>query len=557
MAVIFGCTCVAGCSSARRDPARGFAANNPPSQGRADDVGGVRFVDRAPEAGLHYGWKIAGKRPCNLLQTIGNGCAFLDYNGDGNLDILLVGPRVALYRGDGAMRFTDVSHETGIDRLKGQFLGCATGDYDNDGWTDIYISGYRTGVLLHNEGGRALRDVTAEAGLKPQPWGTSAAFYDVDGDGLLDLYIGNYVRFGPETVPQLCSRGGHMTACGPLAYEPERGVLLRNLGHGRFRDVTREWGAEKVSGKALGVAFVPGERGEPVLAIANDEMPGDLLVWSGRSFTNRGETAGTGFSAAGKAYAGMGLDWGDYDNDGRLDLAVASFEDEAKLVFRNEGGDYFQEVSASLGVSEPSTPYVAFGEKWIDLDNDGWLDLVMANGHTSDNVADLDTLHTYRQRSLLFRNLEGKRMVEIGAQASPAIALPIVGRGLAVGDIDNDGRQDILLVDSEGAPVLLHNESRPTGHWLLVRLVGTRGNRDGYGAVVTAQGGGRTLTRHCHADGSYLSASDSRVHFGLASETRASIVVRWRNGRSESFGEMPVDHVVTLTEGAGKPTPAR
>lgn len=521
-----------------------MAGNGPVSPGN--------FVDITESAGIRYQWQIPGKRPLNLLQTIGNGCAFLDYDGDGNLDILLVGPQLAVYRGDGKGQFVDTTRDVGLDKLQGAFLGCATGDYDNDGFTDIYLSGYRTGLLLHNEAGRRFQDVTRLAGLKPQPWGTSCAFGDVDGDGKLDLYIGNYVKFGPDTIPQLCTRGGKLTACGPLSYQPEFGVLYRNQGQGRFVDVTRAWGADSVSGKALGVAFAPqGFGGKQSLAIGNDEMPGDLLIRSGNRFMNEGKSSGTAYSAEGKPHGGMGVDWGDYDNDGRLDLGIATFDSEAKPIFRNVGNNYYEDLSQSLGIADRTFPYVAFGLKWLDFDNDGWLDLMITNGHTSDNIAEYDSAHTYRQPSQLFKNLQGTRFEDVGAQAGSAISKLILGRGLAIGDIDNDGRVDALLADSEGKPVLLHNQTTSVGHWLEIRLVGVKCNRDGFGSIVTVDTGttnGKWI-RHCHTDGSYLSASDPRVHFGLGTSSRASITVQWPNGHVDRYPDVMADHVMTLREG--------
>lgn len=520
---------------------------------------GPRFENISSSAGITYRWTIPGSRPLNLLQTIGNGCGLFDYDGDGSLDVLLIGRAIALYRGDGRGHFTDVSKQVGLSSLSGQFLGCAIGDYDNDGRPDLYVSGYRTGVLLHNENGGLFRDVTRQAGLKAQPWGTSCAFADVDGDGRLDLYVGNYVKFGPDTVPQMCRHDGIATTCGPLAYEAETGVLYLNAGGGRFEDVTREMGANHVSGKALGVAAAPGAQGSPLLAIANDEMPGDLLALkrmpAGRRFVNEGPQSGTGFSDAGKPHGGMGIDWGDYDNDGRLDLAVATFEEEVKPLFHNEGQGYFEDRSQALGVASAALPYVSFGMKWLDVDNDGWLDLAVTNGHIADNVEAYDQTHAYRQPSLLFHNMQGSRFEEIGRTASPDLARPIVGRGLAIGDIDNDGRMDLLLVDSEGAPILLRNQTPHAGHWLLVKLVGTKCNRDAYGAIITAVWGGHTLVRHCHSDGSYLSASDSRVHFGLGKATQADLTIRWPDGTTESFPSIPADRQITLNEGTGRPIP--
>jgi hypothetical protein len=512
------------------------------------------FVDVAASAGLNYRWSIPGKRPLTILQTIGNGCAFLDYDNDGNLDILLVGDKLALYRGDGKGHFTDVTAATGLDRLHGHFLGCAVGDYDNDGYEDIYLSGYRTGVLLHNESGRRFTDVTAQAGLQPQPWGTSCAFVDVDCDGKLDLYICDYAKFDRDTRPQLCDFSGIPSSCGPRYYQPERGVLYHNEGGGKFRDVTRAWGAQSVAGKALGVAAADFDgSGHPSLAIANDEMPGDLLHLTGRRFQNIGMASGTAQDRDGKDHGGMGIDWGDYDNDGRLDLAVATFQQEAKCLYHNEGGGYFLERSAPLGIAEKTVPYIAFGIKFLDYDNDGFLDLIIANGHVQDNIDSIDRHLRYRQPTQLFHNVDGARFEEVSARAGAAFQRPIVGRGLAIGDCDNDGRVDVLVVDSEGAPLLLHNEVPAAGHWLSCRLRGVQSNRDGIGAIVTLEAGGRKRMRRCATDGSYLSASDRRVHFGLGTATSANITVRWPSGLSNLYQNVPADRIVTLREGDSRP----
>jgi hypothetical protein len=426
---------------------------------------------------------------------VGNGCGFLDYNNDGNLDVLLVGPKVALYQGDGTGRFTDVSAATGLARLSGRFLGCAVGDYDNDGFDDLYLSAYRGGALLRNAGGTGFQEVTKAAGIGPQPWGTSCAFADVDNDGRLDLYVGNYVVFGPNTQPQLCPMSGHLSSCGPRYYQPERGVLYRNEGDGRFRDVTKAWGADKVEGKALGVAFADYDgSGRESLAIANDEVAGDLLHNRGRGrFENIGTSSGTAYDGDGNPHGGMGIDWGDYDNDGKLDLFVATFQNEPKCVYRNEG-EFFTESSVALGMA-PALPLVAFGSKWLDYDNDGWLDLILANGHVQDNIAVIDKSAAYLQSTQLFRNAgNGTAFADVSASAlDEGARRPAAGRGLATGDFDNDGRVDVLIADSEGAPLLLHNRTPQAGHWLSVRLVGTKSNRGGIGALVTVEADGRKM----------------------------------------------------------------
>lgn len=513
---------------------------------------GVRFVDVAQAAGLHDRWQLPGGHPVTILSTIGNGCAFLDYNNDGNLDILLVGPQLKLYQGDGRGHFTDVSHATGLDKFHGHFLGVAVGDYDNDGYDDLYISGYHTGLLLHNEHGKFFKDVTKEAGLKPLEWGTSAAFGDIENDGRLDLYVGNYVHFGPGT-PQLCPQpGGVMSSCGPATYAPLKGVLYRNMGHGKFVDVTHAWGADKTSGKVLGVAFADfNGSGRQSLALANDVLPADLLENVGGRFRNVGPSSGVAYLDTGGVQAGMGLDWGDYDNDGRLDLVIVNFESEPKSLYRNLGGDYFENRTRLSGLAAATAAQLSFGVKWLDFDNSGWLGLLIANGHISDNVAAYEPGRTFLQRPQLLENDHGRRFTDVSAQAGTAFQQPILGRGLAIGDYDNDGRMDALIVNSDGAPLLLHNETAPAGHWLEVRLLGTRSNRDGYGALLTAVVKGRKMLRLCHADGSYLSSSDKRVHFGLGADTVVqTLQVHWPSGHVDRFVNVPADRIVTVREGS-------
>ncbi len=522
---------------------------------------GPHFVDVAAAAGLNYRWEIAGKRPLNILQTIGNGCAFLDYNGDGNLDILLVGPKTALYRGDGKGHFIDVSRETGLSKLSGQFLGCAVGDYDNDGYPDIYLSGYRTGVLLHNDHGKAFSDVTRSAGLQPQPWGTSCAWAEtVPGSGRLDLYVANYARFDTgKSIPQLCESRGILTSCGPRFYNPLHGAFYRNLGSGRFVRADQALAVPKTQGRGLGLGFAPLDAsGRPSLAIANDEMPGDLLTPAGAEkaakYVNQGVSSGVGMDRDGNIHGGMGMDWGDYDNDGRFDLFVSTFQGEAKSLYHNDGHSLFTDSTYVAALAEATMPHVAFGCKLFDYDNDGALDLIVANGHVQDNIHAIDSNAAYRQATQLFHNRNNRPATfeNVSLTAGKDLQRPIVGRGVAIGDFDNDGRVDVLVVDSEGAPLLLHNETTGTGHWLGVKLVGTRSNRSGIGAVVTATVGGNQRVRLCHADGSYLSSSDLRVHFGLGGDSRAAVLtVRWPSGKTDLFKDVAGDRYITLREGGG------
>ncbi len=554
-------------------PATQADGKNEAYGGKSASGDSLQFTDVTKASGIDYRWRIEGKHPLTILQTIGNGCAFLDYDGDGNLDVLLVGIKLALYKGDGKGHFTDVTHETGLDKLAGHFLGCAVGDYDNDGHPDLYISAYRGGVLLHNEAiaseqtssvnvsstasgksaARGFRDVTKEAGIASQPWGTSATFADFDNDGKLDLYIGNYVQFAADTQPQLCNNSGIMSSCGPKYYLPLQGVMYRNLGSGKFRDVTKEWGAT-VTGKTLGVAAADvNQNGHPMLAVANDEMEGDLLEKQGKTFHNVGVSSGVAYDNNARVRGGMGVDWGDYDNDGKLDLVIATFQHEPKNMYHNEGSGVFSDNSAALGIAEATMPYVAFGCKFLDADNDGWLDLMFANGHVQDNIAEIDRSMTYKQPIQIFRNHEGSKFEDVSAGAGPAFQEKIVGRGLAIGDFDNDGKMDALVVDSDGQPMLLHNETPKTGHWLLVKLVGTKSNRDGIGATVTAQAGTRKLLQRCATDGSYLSASDVRVHFGLGDATKVTLTIRWPSGLTTTAENTEADRMIIVTEGVSTP----
>jgi hypothetical protein len=532
----------------------------PPTSSPTNAPSSVRFAEVTTDAGVHAPTVDLGNTPYNILQTIGKGGAFLDFDQDGHLDILLIGPTLTLLRGDGAGKFTDVTAPAGLRPFKGHFLGCAVGDIDSDGYPDIYISGYRTGVLLHNEQGRMFRDRTVASGIQPQPWGTSAAFAEtVPGSGRLDLYICNYVAFGPDTE-QLCLEKGRMTSCGPKRYRPLKGVLYRNGGNGRFSDVTSAVGASAVSGKALGIAFAAfDETGAISAALANDEMPGDLLQNDGKGrFRNVADAAGVVGDRDGNLHAGMGIDWGDFDNDGRLDLFVTTFQGEVKCLYRNEGQSTFTEVAGTTGIAQTSQPFLTFGTRFFDADNDGWLDLMLANGHVQDNIDQIYPGSQYPQSLQFLYNTgqpsQSPRFEDRTADAGQALQTPRVGRGLATGDYDNDGRIDVLVTDVTGQPILLHNESTGAGnrprHWLGIKLIGKRSNRDGYGATVTVSVGGRTLVRHCHADGSYLSSSDPRLHFGLGDATAAdTVTVRWPSGATQTVSRPAVDCYITITEG--------
>jgi enediyne biosynthesis protein E4 len=545
---------LSGCVPRVRAARVGAGAEN------ATATGPPLFRDITTSAGIRFKLGHGHRSPLDIHETLGHGAALLDVDGDGRLDIVLVGPdRCALYRNAGGGRFADITGRSGL-RQNGYWMGCAAADYDNDGRTDLFVTGYGRCALYHNEGGR-FRDVTAAAGVQDTGWSTSAGFADVDGDGRLDLYVARYVRFDPRGV-RFCDQAGVRTACGPTTYDPERGRLFHNEGSGRFRDITAAAGLADAHGNALGVAFgdFDGD-GRVDLAVANDQLPSDLFHnRGGGRFENAGVVSGIAYNAAGQAYAGMGIDWGDSDGDGRPDLVVATYQHEPRCLFRQDRPGLFSDIAAAAGLARATVNSLAFGVRFLDYDNDGWLDLAFANGHVVDNIQQAETNVTYRQSCQLFHNRGAAgpgRFEDVSASAGPDFTRRIVGRGLCAGDLDNDGRLDLLIVDAEGAPLLLHNEERSGHHWLTLRLVGVCGNRDGLGARLTLTAGGRSQTRQCFTDGSYMSASDPRVHFGLGTATHADeIVIRWPGGHVDTLRSVPADRELTVREGA-PPTEAK
>jgi enediyne biosynthesis protein E4 len=515
----------------------------------------IQYVDLAPASGLRPTYA-PSERPLTILGSAGGGVGWIDIDGDGRLDLFLAGdPYCALYRNEGNGRFTDVTRHAGITR-RARWQGVAVGDWDNDGRADLYVSAYRGGMLLHNEGGGAFRDVTRQAGLASQRWGTGCAFSDVDRDGFLDLYVADYVRFDAQT-PQRCRWGAVRIGCDPGVYDPVRGALYHNNRNGTFTDVTVRSGLETANGKAWGVvAFDADNDGWPDLCVANDKMPGDLFHnLGGRGqpgrFENVGIESGVAFDGHGKPHAGMGVDAGDFNGDGRIDLVVTTFFAEPTSLYRQEADGIYTDVSYPAGLAARTLPLLGWGARFADVDNDGWPDLCFTNGHVWDNAAAIDPATTYEQPMQLFRNLGGRAFQEISAEAGAPFRQRIAGRGLASGDLDNDGRIDFLVGTLAGPPLLLRHTGAPAGHWLTVALMGTRSNRMGLGARVTLVAGGRARVAESTTSGSLMSASDPRLHFGLGSVARAErLEIRWPSGRRQSLRDPPVDRILTLREPA-------
>ena len=508
------------------------------------------FVDVTAASGIHW-VNTPKKHPLRLLESVGFGGGFIDYDQDGFQDVILISaPRCALFHNLGNGTFQEVTATAGLT-AEGDWIGCAVCDYDNDGYPDLYVTGYQRSVLYHNQRDGTFKDVTAQAGVAMNgKWSVAATFADFDRDGLPDLYVGTYCVFGPDSK-QYCvlHQNGIQTGCRPIDYDPEIGHCFRNRGDGTFEDVTKKWGLEKAHGKNLGavVADYDGD-GWPDLYLANDEMPADLFHnEKGKRFTNVGVVSGTAYAEGGQLMGGMGVDWGDYDNDGRPDLAVGTFESEQKCLFHNLGGSSFDVVSGQAGITAATYSDVVFGTLLFDYDNDGWLDLLFVNGHVMDNIAQIRPTLQYREPARLFHN-QGNGTFALAR--SPSLAVPIAGRAVACADLENKGVLSLLVMDMDGAVRLLRNNTPPGNHWLTVAARGTKSNRDALGARVTITvNGARRIAEICSARG-YISACDPRAHFGLGPATRVDAVeVRWPSGAVTRLKDVPADQILQVTEG--------
>ncbi|MCS6777219.1 MAG: CRTAC1 family protein [Chloroherpetonaceae bacterium] len=536
-----------GCASpsAPPSPSQAVASSTVASRTQAPSDGGpIRFASVAERAGIRFALGYNGKTPLTILETAPGGCAFLDFDGDQWPDALLAGPdRVALYRNRGDGTFEDVTAQSGL-RQKGFWVGCAAGDYNDDGYPDLFLTGYRCFALYRNRGRGArplFAEVTAQSGIGGLEWSQSAAFADLNGDGRLDLFVSQYLHFGPDTQ-QVCQVGRTRSACGPEVYRALSGRLFLNVDGVRFRAVP--W---RDTGKTWGVlASDLLQTGRPALYLANDMMPGDLWTLQQGQWRNIGPASGTAYDAQGHLQGGMGVDSGDYDNDGRLDLIVTTYFAQAISLYHNDGDGLFTVTSNLTGIGPPTMPYVGFGIGFYDLDNDGWLDLIQTNGHVRDNVNQFDASQDYAQPVQVFRNEQGRLFADVSAAAGDAAGLRIVGRGMAFADYNRDGRIDVLICNLNGPAVLLENRS-PAGHWLTVRLNAAGRNRAGLGALVTLEAGGRKQVREVRTNGSVLAARDPVAHFGLGTYSGpVTLTVRWPDGARQQVRVPAVDREWTV-----------
>jgi enediyne biosynthesis protein E4 len=513
-----------------------------------------------------------------FLQTIGGGCAFLDYNNDGYLDVLLLscgdfppspaGPSIlALYHNNGDRTFTDVGARAGLTLSSGYAQSVTVGDYDNDGYPDIFVAGYGGCHLFRNEPGShadsgassspLFRDVTFQAGVSDTEqgprWAAGAAWGDYDNDGKLDLYVCHYAVWSPETDIKCPRPDGSPGYCVPTVYAGDYGRLYHNEGNGRFRDMTSRAGIDRVQGRGLAVAWLDyNDDGRQDLYIANDLDPNVLLSNNGNgTFTEVGKVAGVAYGVDGRAASGMGIALGDYDASGRESILVTNLHGEGYSLFHNEGRGLYSYASDRTGLLAATLIHSGWGIAFVDLDRDGWPDVVSANGSVHEPLVDDLAGIAYREAGGIYHNTGHGTFVDISAQGG-GMTVPRAARGMAVGDFDNDGRPDILCINRNDRASLFRNTGTDNHHWLSLRLEGVRSNRDGAGARVWVTIGGKRRLSECRLGSSYASSSDKRLFFGLGGAAKADRVeIRWTTGQRDVYESVRADTFLVATEGKG------
>ncbi|MGI8982461.1 MAG: CRTAC1 family protein [Pirellulaceae bacterium] len=517
----------------------------------------IAFADVAKESGLVLSFPKQA-RPMRTLEAFGSGCAAFDGDNDGWQDVLVVAdPHPVLFRNTGAGKFENVTPASGLAEVAADWIGCAIGDYDGDGLLDVLLTGFQRLALYKNLGDLRFQRITETAGLDPHNhglWASSAGFMDLDGDQHLDLVILNFVEFGPH-VRQYCElKPGVPTGCLPRVYVPQRGEIWRNTRQGGFELVPPENAMADTSGVGLVLAFSDvNQDGRMDIYIGNDGPPSELLLNRGdMEFENIGAISGLAYDGRGKSVASMGSDWGDYDRDGQMDLAVSNFQDSGFLVYRNLADNQFLDSSIPTGLAAATRNRLGFGTKWVDLDNDAWVDIFFVNGHVYDNVGDAvgPDVH-FRQPLSLFQNRQGQTFVDVTPQMGPDVQRPLVGRGSATADFNNDGRIDLLGIDFEGPVMLLENRSQTGNHWITLDLRAAAPNRFAYGALLTGKTGDQIWVGEVTPASSYLSSSDPRVHWGLGTAARLDeLKIRWPSGNTQTLRDVKADQILRVDEGA-------
>lgn len=510
------------------------------------------FTEVGEAAGLRFRHSHGSERIGNILQATGSGACFLDVDADGRQDVYFVsGESNRLYLGNGAGGFLDLTDTYGVGHA-GFGMGCSAADYDGDGDTDLFLSNFGENVLYRNERDRSsFADVTESAGLSDRRWSVGSGWLDVDRDGDLDLFVGNYLDFSPHAPPirsMASLHEGFRAYPGPRDFPGVADALYINHGDGTFSNVADSIGLNPHVGKAMGCAFgdYDGD-GDTDIFVANDRTPNHLYRNDDGYLVDIALSAGVAFDEAGQASGAMGADFADYDLDGRLDLFVSNFSFEYNSLYRNQGGDSFWDVTGPAGLAAPSYRYVGWGSLFFDYDNDGDSDLFVANGDVHE---DMDLLHqgvTFAQPDQLFRNEGNGSFVDISDSSGVQSAGANVGRGAAAADYDDDGDLDLLVVNLRDRPYLWRNDGGNAEHWLSFRLQNAQGS-PAFGARITVYSGPRVILRESQTANSYLSQGDSRLFFGLSGRRRVDITIRWPDGSLESLSNLPVDQHLTLTQ---------
>jgi hypothetical protein len=532
----------------------------------------AKFTDVTTALGINFEYLASHTSKKYLIETMGSGVALFDYDNDGRLDIFVVngaplsdptpkgtvpqksGPKYwnRLYHQKPDGTFEDVTEKAGLAGA-GYGMGVAVGDYDNDGFEDLYVTAYGGNKLYHNNGDGTFTDVTEKAGVAGSGWSTSAAWVDLDADGRLDLVVLRYLQWDFDDVWCGERKEGHRAYCHPDAFHAISPLVYHNDGNGHFTEVSRQLGLA-APGKGLGIAFADYDRdGHIDIFVANDSMPEFLYHNKGDgTFEDVALSSGVAVDGEGHTYAGMGVDFADYNNDGLPDLVVTDLASQMYALYRNNGDGTFTYDSYPSGLGRMTMAHSGWGVRFIDYDNDGWKDLLITQGH------DLDTIQLnfpnlrYREPMLLARNT-GQKFVDVSSQSGDIFQKAWVGRGLALGDIDNDGRLDAVVTGNDGALYVLHNATPTQNHWLTLLLIGHKSNRDAIGAevkITTAKGiQMATVT----TAGSYLSSSDKRVHFGLGSEKTATVEIRWPSGIHQAIKNVAPDQILRVDEPSTEP----
>jgi enediyne biosynthesis protein E4 len=532
----------------------------------------ANFVDIAAKAGLTASEIFGGITTKKfIIETTGTGVAIFDYDNDGWPDIFIVNgrrlkadpntppPTSHLYRNNHDGTFTDVTVKAGLAQ-SGWGQGVCVGDYDNDGWEDLYITYYGKNRLYHNDHG-VFTEVAEKAGVagSGKAWGNGCAFVDYDRDGHLDLLVANYVDFDLASAPApgerpTCIWKGVPVMCGPRGLPAAKNILYHNRGDGTFEDVTRKAHIDRTDGHySLSVSTLDfDEDGWPDIYVACDSTP-SILYRNNHdgTFTDVAVVAGAAFNEDGREQAGMGSTIGDYNGDGHLDIFKTNFSDDTSTLYRNNGDGTFTDATTAAGLGL-HTQYLGWGTMFFDFDNDGWPDLLLVNGHVYPEVDSQHLGSSYKEPRILYHNNGDGTFADISDSAGTGITTPASSRGLAIGDLWNDGQLSAVISNMNAAPSLLANQVRNKNHWIAIRTVGTKSNRDGIGARILVKMPTRTLVDEVRSGSSYSSNSDMRVHFGLGSAAKVEWVeVRWPSGLREQFANLVVDQIYTLTEGTG------